>query len=77
MGVDSTPALFVDPLTTATGEPRALVKMARLETLSFNTGTLCNVACDNWYIESYTENDLLEYLSHYDVAGYLDEVEAK
>ena len=77
MAADSTPALFVDPVTTATGEPRALVKMTGLETLSFNTGTLCNIACNNWYIESYPENDRLEYLSLYDVAGYLDEIEAK
>ena len=77
MAVDSTSALFVDPVTTATGEPRAIVKMTGLETLWFNTGTLCNIACDNCYIESSPENDRLEYLSLDDVAGYLDEIEAK
>ena len=77
MAVDSTSALFVDPVMTATGEPRALVKMTGLETLWFNTGTLCNIACDNCYIESSPENDRLEYLSLDDVAGYLDEIEAK
>ena len=77
MAVDSTSALFVDPVTTATGEPRAIVKMTGLETLWFNTGTLCNIACDNCYIESSPENDRLEYLSLDEVAGYLGEIEAK
>ena len=77
MAEDSTSALFVDPVTTATGEPRALVKMTGLETLWFNTGTLCNIACDNCYIESSPENDRLEYLSLDDVAGYLDEIEVR
>ena len=77
MAVDSNSALFVDPVTTATGEPRATVKMTGLETLWFNTGTLCNIACDNCYIESSPENDRLEYLSLDDVVGYLDEIEAK
>jgi MoaA/NifB/PqqE/SkfB family radical SAM enzyme len=77
MAVDSNSALFVDPVTTETGEPRATVKMTGLETLWFNTGTLCNIACDNCYIESSPENDRLEYLSLNDVAGYLDEIEAK
>jgi uncharacterized Fe-S cluster-containing radical SAM superfamily protein len=77
MAVDSTSALFVDPVTTATGEPRALVKLTRLETLWFNTGTLCNIACGNCYIESSPENDRLEYLSLDDVAGYLDEIEVR
>ena len=77
MGVDSTPALFVDPIATATREPRALVKIKEIATLWFNTGTLCNIACDNCYIESSPENDRLEYLSLNDVVGYLDEIEAK
>ena len=77
MAVDSTSALFVDPVMTAAGEPRALVKLTRLETLWFNTGTLCNIACGNCYIESSPENDRLEYLSLDDVAGYLDEIEVR
>ena len=77
MAVDSTPALFVDPIATATEEPRALVKITALATLWFNTCTLCNIACDNCYIESSPENDRLEYLSLNDVVGYLDEIEAK
>ena len=77
MAVDSTSALFVDPVMTAAGEPRALVKLTRLETLWFNTGTLCNIACGNCYIESSPENDRLEYLSLDDVAGYLNEIEVK
>ena len=77
MAVDSTPALFVDPVTTATGEPRVLAKMTELETLWFNTGTPCNITCAYCYIESSPENDRLEYLSLNDVAGYLDEIKGR
>ena len=45
------PAKFRDPLITAKGERRAHVALARLETLWFNTGTLCNLTCKNCYIE--------------------------
>ena len=77
MAEDSTPGFCVDPVTTAAGEPRAMVKQTRLETLWFNTGTLCNIACGSCYIESSPENDRLEYLSLDDVAGYLDEIELR
>ena len=48
--------------------------MTGRETLWLNTGTLCNIACDNCYIESSPENDRLEYLSRDDVAGYLEKI---
>ncbi len=70
------PAAFADPEWTADGSPRAKVRLERLETLWFNTGTLCNLACENCYIESSPTNDRLVYLSREEVAGYLDEVEA-
>jgi hypothetical protein len=68
------PAKFRDPFTTAKGEVRAHVALRALETLWFNTGTLCNLTCRNCYIESSPRNDLLEYLTHDEVREYLDEI---
>ena len=70
------PAKFRDPFVTAKGEPRASVALHGLETLWFNTGTLCNIACATCYIESSPRNDALVYLSAAEVAAYLDEAEA-
>lgn len=67
------PPKFSDPGITASGERRAVVPLARLETLWFNTGTLCNIACHNCYIESSPRNDRLVYLSRAEVRGFLDE----
>jgi predicted phosphodiesterase len=66
---------FADPRVTATGEPRAEVALRRLRTLWFNTGTLCNIACRNCYIESSPKNDRLVYLDRAEVTAYLDEIE--
>ncbi len=75
---DSTPRLqpakFTDPLLTAEGQPRARVELSRLRTLWFNTGTLCNIACRNCYIESSPKNDRLAYITREDVALFLDEI---
>ena len=68
------PRKFRDPLVTARGEQRAHVALKALETLWFNTGTLCNLTCQNCYIESSPKNDRLAYLSAAEVAGYLDEI---
>ena len=68
---------FADPDRTAAGEPRAKVSLAALDTLWFNTGTLCNIACANCYIESSPTNDALLQLAASDVARYLDEIEAE
>jgi uncharacterized Fe-S cluster-containing radical SAM superfamily protein len=67
------PAKFQDPAVTADGSVRATVALKGLETLWFNTGTLCNVACVNCYIESSPSNDRLEYLTLADVKAKLDE----
>lgn len=67
---------FDHPLLTAKGEPRARVGLTALETLWFNTGTLCNIACHNCYIESSPKNDRLAYLPLADVKAYLDEIRA-
>ena len=65
---------FSDPDWTAKGEPRAKVALGRLETLWFNTGTLCNIACRNCYILSSPRNDALVYLSAVEVEAYFDEI---
>ncbi len=66
---------FKDPITTAKGERRADVPLRTLETLWFNTGTLCNITCRNCYIESSPKNDRLVYITLGDVRPYLDEIE--
>lgn len=68
-------AKFSDQLLTAQGETRAVVPLYALDTLWFNTGTLCNITCANCYIESSPKNDRLAYLSLADVWLYLDEIE--
>lgn len=67
---------FGDPKITAKGEPRASVSWTGLKTLWLNTGTLCNIACRNCYIDSSPRNDRLIYLTLADVMPYLDEMTA-
>lgn len=69
------PAKFKDPNITAKGERRATVALTRLETLWFNTGTLCNITCANCYIESSPTNDRLAYLTLAEMEAFLDEAE--
>ncbi|MGE0751301.1 MAG: radical SAM protein [Variibacter sp.] len=69
------PQKFCDPRTTVSGERRASVALLQLQTLWFNTGTLCNIACRNCYIESSPRNDRLVYLTLQNVTRYLDEIE--
>lgn len=69
------PAKFKDAWITARGETRAHVGLKALETLWFNTGTLCNLTCRNCYIESSPRNDRLVYLTTGEVSAYLDEIE--
>jgi len=66
---------FQDPAITADGESRAHVALRQLDTLWFCTGTLCNLACRNCYIESSPRNDSLVYISTEEVGAYLDEIE--
>ncbi len=68
-------AKFSDPRVTAKGEARATVALHALETLWFNTGTLCNITCAHCYIESSPKNDRLAYLALEDVTRFLDEIE--
>lgn len=68
------PGKFADPRIAADGSARAQVALERLDTLWFATGTLCNLACANCYIESSPTNDALSYLKAADVARYLAEI---
>lgn len=63
-------------MITATGEERAVVRLTRLRTLWFNTGSLCNVQCANCYMDSSPTNDELIYLTLEDVRRYLNEIES-
>ncbi len=65
---------FVDPEITATGESRAAVDPRELQTLWINTGSLCNLSCENCYIESSPSNDRLVYITIDEVHGLLDEI---
>ncbi len=74
---ETTPlAPFSDPDWTANGERRASVSLRSLDTLWFNTGTLCNIECENCYILSSPSNDALVYLTTAEVERYLDEIAA-
>src|SRR5207302_963054 len=68
------PRKFKDPFVTANGERRAQVALKSLDTLWFNTGTLCNLTCRHCYIESSPKNDRLVYLSAAEIVEYLDEI---
>lgn len=70
------PAKFRDPEVTATGARRARVAFDALRTLWFNTGTLCNLACETCYIESSPRNDRLAWLTLGDMRAWLDDAAA-
>lgn len=69
------PAKFTDPFLTADGQARARVALMQLDTLWFNTGTLCNIECENCYIFSSPKNDRLSYITASEASAYLDEIE--
>ena len=68
------PRKFRDPKITAKGERRAAVALRGLQTLWFNTGTLCNLTCRSCYIDSSPTNGRLVYLTAAEVRDYLDEI---
>lgn len=65
---------FQDSHVTADGSTRASVALSKPETLWFNTGTLCNIECENCYILSSPTNDALVYLNESEVSVYLDQL---
>ena len=72
----SAPRKFSDPDITAKGEKRGQVSLKALDVLWFNTGTLCNITCENCYIESSPRNDRLVYISRDEVVSFLDQADA-
>ncbi|MCP5036672.1 MAG: radical SAM protein [Rhodobacteraceae bacterium] len=66
---------FLDPNQTADGSMRARVPLSNPRTLWFNTGTLCNIACVNCYIESSPINDRLAFMTTTEVTDYLGQIE--
>ena len=66
---------FKDPKVTAKGEKRAQVFFKTLDTLWFNTGSLCNIECANCYIASSPTADHFIYLTPEDMGPYLDEID--
>ena len=71
------PKKFCDPFVTAKGETRASVPLNSLETLWFNTGSLCNIECARCYMQSSPTKDDLAYLRRADVQTFLDEIKAE
>lgn len=67
--------ICADLLHGSAEEPFASVALGQLDTLWFNTGTLCNITCRNCYIESTPRNDRLSYITLEDIRPYLDEIE--
>ena len=65
------PGKFEDPFLTAEGLERASVELERPRTLWFNTGSVCNITCDNCFMESSPKNDRLVYISADEVEDYL------
>ena len=64
---------FNDPFITIDGNKRAFIEAKKINTLWFNTGTLCNIECKNCYIESSPKNDRLVYLTFDEVKLFIDE----
>jgi sulfatase maturation enzyme AslB (radical SAM superfamily) len=67
---------FEHPDWTAARERRATIALGRLDTLWINTGTLCNITCQNCYIESSPHNDRLVYITRDEALLFYDEIES-
>ena len=65
---------FSNKYFTVDGLRRAFIKMETLQTLWFNTGTLCNIECKGCYMESNPKNDQLLYINHSDIEKYIDQI---
>lgn len=69
------PDQFHNPDLTATGKRRAVVVPTSFHILWFNSGTLCNLECQHWYMEWRPRNGRLGYISEKGDATFLDEFE--
>lgn len=65
---------FEDPWITENGDRRARVALKSPKILWFNTGTLCNINCQNCYIKSSPTNNALVYITADEVSEYLDQL---
>ena len=66
--------LFLNKNFTRDGKPRAFIELKKIETLWFNTGTLCNLHCNDCYIESSPTNKSLQYINLIEVKKYIKEI---
>ena len=64
---------FENKLLTSDDKARAFIQAKKIQTLWFNTGTLCNLTCKNCYIESSPKNDRLAYLSFEEFKTFVNE----
>lgn len=70
------PEKFQHPKITAKGETRATVSLTRLETLWFNTGSLCNIECVNCYMQSGPKKDDLAYIGLNHVEEFIHQIKS-
>lgn len=66
--------LFLNKNFTSDGKQRAYVELKNIENLWFNTGTLCNLQCNDCYIESSPTNKNLQYINLLEVKKYIEEI---
>lgn len=64
---------FENKFLTSDNKARAFIQAKKIQTLWFNTGTLCNLTCKNCYIESSPKNDRLAYLSFEEFKTFVNE----
>jgi MoaA/NifB/PqqE/SkfB family radical SAM enzyme len=57
--------------------PEPAMRLTAIKTLWFNTGTQCNLSCQNCYIESSPSNNRLSYISLTQVQQFLNEIQAE
>ena len=67
---------FKNKYLTASKENRASVALINPKTLWINTGTLCNITCNNCYIFSSPKNDDLIYFQDKFFIKYLEEIKS-
>ena len=67
---------FTNKYLTANKERRASIPLNNPETLWINTGTLCNITCNNCYIFSSPKNDELIYFQDKFFIEYLEEIKS-
>ena len=65
---------WTTPTTTADGDMRAWVAPGALETVWFNTGSVCNIACTDCFMQSSPRNDSLAFIGFDEVDRFLREI---